>query len=76
MVYKINKGMYLIVKIVSGSIGEQILIYPPRPGDEIYDFLTLQQAEIKVSEIQNLPIYSDCQLQIIEDTDGIYGNRG
>ncbi len=76
MVYKINKGMYLIVKIVSGSIGEQILIYPPRPGDEIYDFSTLQQAEIKVSEIQNLPIYSDCQLQIIEDPDGIYGNRG
>ena len=76
MVYKINKEMYLIVKIVSGSIGEQILIYPPRPGDEIYDFLTLQQAEIKVSEIQNLPIYSDCQLQIIEDPDGSYGNRG
>ena len=76
MVYKINKGMYLIVKIVSGSIGEQILIYPSRPGDEIYDFSTLQQAEIKVSEIQNLPIYSDCQLQIIEYPDGIYGNRG
>ncbi len=76
MVYKINSKMpYLITKIVSGLIGEQILIYPPRPGDEIYEFSTLQQAEIKVSEIQNMSIYSDCQLQIIEDTDGIYGNR-
>ena len=67
---------FLIIKIIPGTPGEQILIYPPRPGDEIYEFSTLQQAEIKVSEIQNMPIYSDCQLQIIENTDGIFGNRG
>lgn len=60
---------YLIVKNVSGVIGEQILIYPSREGDEIFDFLTLTEAEQKLSEIQNNPIYSDCTLQIIEDRD-------
>lgn len=60
---------YLIVKNVSGVIGEQILIYPPREGDEIFDFLTLTEAQEKLNEIQNNPIYSDCILQIIEDID-------
>jgi hypothetical protein len=60
---------YLIVKNVSGVIGEQILIYPPREGDEIFDFLTLTEAQEKLNEIQINPIYSDCILQIIEDID-------
>lgn len=60
---------YLIVKNVSGVVGEQILIYPPREGDEIFDFPTLIEAQEKLNEIQNNPIYSDCTLQIIEDQD-------
>lgn len=60
---------YLIVKNVSGVVGEQILIYPPREGDEIFDYLTLTEAQQKLNEIQNNPIYSDCTLQIIEDQD-------
>lgn len=60
---------YLIVKNVSGVVGEQILIYPPREGDEIFDFPTLIEAQEKLNEIQNNPIYSDCTLQIIEDED-------
>jgi hypothetical protein len=59
---------FIIVKEVSGVLGEQILIYPSRNGDEIYSYSTLIEAQQKVNEIKNYPIYSDCVLQIIEDT--------
>lgn len=58
---------YLIVKTDSTSAGKQILLYPPREGDEIFEFSTLQEAETKKIEIQGLAIYSDCILEIIED---------
>ena len=60
---------YIIVKNVSGIIGEQILIYPPREGDQIYSYSTMEEAQQKLNEIQNESIYSDCDLQIIEDND-------
>lgn len=62
---------FLITKIIPGTPGEQILIYPPREGDEIYDFSTRAEAEQKINEIQNYPIYSDCTLQIIEDAEWV-----
>lgn len=60
---------FIIVKNVSGIIGEQILIYPFREGDQIYSYSTIEDAQQKLNEIQNYPIYSDCVLQIIEDND-------
>jgi hypothetical protein len=60
---------YIIVKNVSGIIGEQILIYPHREGDQIYSYSTMIDAEQKLNEIQNDPIYNDCILEIIEDND-------
>jgi hypothetical protein len=60
---------YIIVKNVSGIIGEQILIYPHREGDQIYSYSTMVSAQQKLNEIQNESIYSDCDLQIIEDND-------
>jgi hypothetical protein len=60
---------YIIVKNVSGIIGEQILIYPFREGDQIYSYSTMVSAQQKLNEIQNESIYSDCDLQIIEDND-------
>jgi hypothetical protein len=62
---------YIIVKNVSGIIGEQILIYPPREGDQIYSYSTMVEAQQKLNEIQNNPIYNDCILQIIEDNDWV-----
>jgi hypothetical protein len=62
---------YIIVKNVSGIIGEQILIYPPREGDQIYSYSTMEEAQQKLNEIQNNPIYNDCLLQIIEDNDWV-----
>jgi hypothetical protein len=62
---------YIIVKNVSGIIGEQILIYPPREGDQIYSYSTMEEAQQKLNEIQNNPIYNDCILQIIEDNDWV-----
>ncbi len=58
---------FLIIKKVSSIPGEQILIYPPREGDEIYDYATLAEAQQKMNQIQSYPIYSDCVLEIIED---------
>ncbi len=60
---------FIIIKEVSGAPGEQILIYPPREGDEIYDYPTLIEAQQKLNQIQGYPIYSDCVLGIIEDTE-------
>ena len=60
---------YIIVKNVSGIIGEQILIYPHREGDQIYSYTTMEESQQKLNEIQNETIYSDCTLQIIEDND-------
>jgi hypothetical protein len=60
---------YIIVKNVSGIIGEQILIYPNREGDQIYSYSTMEETQQKLNEIKNNPIYSDCVLQIIEDND-------
>jgi len=64
---------YLIVKKTLENPGEQILLFPPREGDQIYEFPTLEQAQSKIGEISSLPIYSDCILEIIED---IYGFTG
>jgi hypothetical protein len=58
---------FLIIKKVTGVIGEQILIYPAREGDEIFYFMKLTDAEQKLNEIKGNAIYSDCVLQIIED---------
>lgn len=58
---------FLIVKTVSGVSGEQILIYPPREGDQIYEYPTLAEAQQKISQIQGYPIYSDCSLEAIQD---------
>ena len=60
---------YIIVKNVSGVDGQEILIYPHREGDQIYSYSTMEEAQQKLNEIQNYPIYSDCVLQIIEDND-------
>ena len=60
---------FIIIKEVSGILSEQILIYPPREGDKIYSYTTLIEAQQKMNEIQNYPIYSDCILKIIEDTE-------
>jgi hypothetical protein len=49
---------YIIVKNVSGIIGEQILIYPFREGDQIYSYSTMVSAQQKLNEIQNESIYS------------------
>ena len=57
----------MIIKKVSGINSDQILIYPPREGDEIYDYSTLIEAQQKLTQIQNFPIYSDCVLEIIEN---------
>lgn len=61
---------FLITKTDSLSPGKQILLYPPREGDEIFEFSTLQEAESKLSEIGGWSIYSDCTLEIIEDEYG------
>jgi hypothetical protein len=61
---------FLITKTDSLSTGKQILLYPPREGDEIFEFSTLQEAESKLNEIIGWPIYSDCTLEIIEDEYG------
>ena len=62
---------FLITKKVNGTDGEQILIYPTREGDEIYDYETLIKAQQKLSSIQDLPIYEDCILEIIENEEWI-----
>jgi hypothetical protein len=62
---------YMITKKVSGTDGEQILIYPTRESDEIYDYKTLTEAQQKLSLIQDLPIYADCILEIIENEEWI-----
>ena len=60
---------FLITKKVSGVPGEQILIYPSREGDEIYDYATLAEAQQKLNQIQGYLIYSDCVLEIIENVE-------
>jgi hypothetical protein len=60
---------FIIVKNISGIVSEQILIYPPREGDKIYSYLTFTEAQQKLNEIKNYSIYSDCVLQIIEDSE-------
>jgi len=59
---------YTIVKIVNDTLGEQILIYPDRENDQIYSFDNLLEAQQKLNNLQNNPIYSDCTLKIIETT--------
>ena len=57
----------MIIKKVSDINGDQILIYPSREGDEIYCYSTLIEAQQKLNQIQDFPIYSDCVLEIIEN---------
>lgn len=57
---------YQIIKKRSKYFGEQIILHPFLTNDEIYEFDTIEECELKIEEIQNWEMYSDVTLSIKE----------
>jgi hypothetical protein len=57
---------YQIIKKRSTYFGEQIILHPNIVGDEIYEFNTIGECEIKIEEIKNWEMYLDVTLSIKE----------
>ena len=55
---------YQIIKRRDKHFGEQIILHPNIIGDEIYEFDTIKECELKIEEIKNLEMYSDVILSI------------
>jgi hypothetical protein len=59
---------YLITKIKVNNVGQEILLYPPTQGDEIYEYFTYEEATENIEKLKQLKIYKDIELIIIETT--------
>jgi hypothetical protein len=55
---------YQIIKKRSKHFGDQIILHPNIIGDEIYEFDTIEECEIKIEEIKNWEMYLDVTLSI------------
>lgn len=57
---------YQIRKQRINSTGQSIILHPILIGDEIYEFDTIEECELKIEEIKNMEMYSDVTLSIKE----------
>lgn len=56
---------YRIIKTKPDSTAEVILLHPAVEGDKIYEYDTLEDAEIALLKIREMSIYAGIQLSIV-----------